>query len=130
MNAQTRSAMAMVAGSPAAGGSALISLNSQVTPRRRPDSSAAARMPAKARSRESSRVSRRSISIWAKYGTLLIAPGSIRHTPVVPTVSGLPLSFAPRSTASAISAAASEASWRTGIRTAPACPPSPRRLTR
>ena len=42
----------------------------------------------------------------------------------------LPLVVAARSTASAISAAASPASRRPGISTAPACPPSPSSETR
>ena len=54
---------------------------------------------------------------------LLIARGKISQTPVVPTLSMAPVDFAAASTASAISAAARNASRRSGISTAPACPP-------
>lgn len=66
-----------------------------------------------------------SISSQARHGTLFTAPGSIRKTPVVATVSELPLEVAAFSTARAISAPASNASRRPGIKVAPACPPPP-----
>ena len=49
----------------------------------------------------------------------------MRKTPVVPTVSGLPVPVTARSTASAISAPASKASRRPGMSVPPACPPTP-----
>ena len=54
--------------------------------RHRPARSPRAPLPAPGRS-----VSRRSISRSAQAGTLLMAPGPIRKTPVVPTASGLGL---------------------------------------
>ena len=75
-------------------------------------------------------MSRTSISRVTRSGMLLIAPGWTRQTPVVATVSGLPLDGRLASTASTASAAAHRASRRPGIRTAPACPPSPFQVTR
>jgi len=62
--------------------------------------------------------------------TEMTAPGNTSHTPVVATVSTLPLDFAAASAASAISEAARNASWRSAMRTAPAWPPSPSITTR
>jgi len=76
-------------------------------------------------SRRARSMSRTSTSNRTRLATLLTAPGKTSHTPVVATVSILPLDFAAASIASAISAAARNASWRSGIRTAPAWPPSP-----
>ena len=60
-----------------------------------------------------------------RLGMLLTAPGNTSQTPTVPTVSTDPVERAADSTARAISAAARNASRRPGMRTAPACPPSP-----
>ena len=64
------------------------------------------------------------VAVDASYAGLGLT-GSVREalaveTPVVATVSGLPVANAARSIASATSAAASNASWRAGISTAPA----------
>ena len=55
-----------------------------------------------------------------RLGTLLTAPGNTWHTPVVATVSMAPVLLAAVSTARAISAAATSASRRCGMSTAPA----------
>ena len=77
---------------------------------------AAGRFPARDRAGSRS-MSRTSISRVTRSGMLLIAPGWTRQTPVVATVSGLPLDRALASTASTASAAAHRASRRPGIKT-------------
>mmetsp|Transcript_56147 Transcript_56147/g.177913 ORF Transcript_56147/g.177913 Transcript_56147/m.177913 type:complete len:227 (+) Transcript_56147:82-762(+) len=86
-------------------------------------------MRATTRSRRGPSMSRTSISQWASRGTLLMAPGPRRRTPIVATVSLTPVMRAASSTASASSAAASPASFLYGMSCPPAWPPSPRKST-
>ena len=81
-------------------------------------------------SRRCSSMSRISSSRSTRLGMLFTRPGKIRQTPHVATVSIAPVDLARSSSVNAISAAAAKASCRSGIRTPPACPPSPSIVTR
>src|SRR6516165_1468494 len=76
-------------------------------------------------SRRSRLVSRISTLSHTRLGMLFTAPGNTSHTPTVATASIEPLVRASFSTARINSAAAHKASLRSGINTAPACPPKP-----
>ena len=76
-------------------------------------------------SRRARSVSRTSTLIHTWLGILLTAPGKTSHIPTVATVSIAPLVRAAFSIARISSDAAHRASRRSGMSTAPACPPAP-----
>ena len=84
-----------------------------------------ARSSSSTASRLASSMSRTSTSIRTRLGMLLTAPGKTSQTPTVPRCRSSRWIVRSLSTAKAISAAARNASCRSGISTAPACPPSP-----